>query len=159
MDLVQHCQPLPAVEALCGDGESPQLEILCESQCAQELLGSFSECSVEPALRPIFQSHCSDVVDHDGDGDIDLDDQECTNRGDSIVNNTDVCPIVGQGTGPISLGGSQCPGTCTGEHGIGVGKKAYLAKQFDASTLEMMRTLKRALDPHAIMNPGKLVDL
>ena len=50
-------------------------------------------------------------------------------------------------------------GSCTGEHGIGVGKKAYLAKQFDASTLEMMRTLKRALDPHAIMNPGKLVDL
>jgi hypothetical protein len=115
-DLIQHCKPLPAVEALCGDGESPQLEILCESRCTQELLGSFSECSVEPALRPIFQSQCSDVVDHDGDGDIDLDDQECTNRGDSTVNNTDICPIVGQGTGPISLGGSQCPGICTGEH-------------------------------------------
>ena len=115
-DLVQNCKPLPQVETACGDGESPQLEIVCESRCTQELLGSFSQCSVEPALTPIFQSHCSDVVDYDGDGDIDLDDQECTNRGDSIFNGTDVCPISGHGTGPISLGGSQCPGTCTGEH-------------------------------------------
>ena len=50
-------------------------------------------------------------------------------------------------------------GSCTGEHGIGVGKKQYLAKQYGEGAVEMMHTLKRALDPHHIHNPGKVVDL
>ena len=50
-------------------------------------------------------------------------------------------------------------GSCTGEHGIGVGKKKYLEKQYGAGAVEMMRTIKRAMDPLNIMNPGKVVDL
>jgi len=50
-------------------------------------------------------------------------------------------------------------GSCTGEHGIGVGKKPYLEKQYGAEAVEMMRTLKRALDPNNILNPGKVVDV
>ena len=50
-------------------------------------------------------------------------------------------------------------GTCTGEHGVGVGKKKYLAKEKGEGAVEMMRTLKRALDPHNILNPGKVVDV
>mgnify|MGYP002820389027 CR=1 FL=1 len=47
-------------------------------------------------------------------------------------------------------------GTCTGEHGIGQGKMQYMeAEHGDA--LEVMRTLKRSLDPDNIMNPGKIV--
>ena len=49
-------------------------------------------------------------------------------------------------------------GTCTGEHGVGYGKKKYLAAEHGES-LEVMRTLKRALDPENRMNPGKIVDL
>jgi D-lactate dehydrogenase (cytochrome) len=49
-------------------------------------------------------------------------------------------------------------GTCTGEHGVGSGKMKYL-KAEHGEGLEVMRTLKRALDPENRMNPGKVVDM
>ena len=49
-------------------------------------------------------------------------------------------------------------GTCTGEHGVGSGKKKYL-KAEHGEALEVMRDLKRMLDPQNRMNPGKVVDV
>lgn len=46
-------------------------------------------------------------------------------------------------------------GTCTGEHGVGVGKLKYQAREHGAA-LAVMETIKRALDPDHLMNPGKL---
>jgi D-lactate dehydrogenase (cytochrome) len=50
-------------------------------------------------------------------------------------------------------------GTCTGEHGVGQNKMKYLEAEHGAGALELMRTLKRAIDPDNIMNPGKIVAL
>ncbi len=47
-------------------------------------------------------------------------------------------------------------GTCSGEHGIGLHKQGFLVDEAGAGAVAMMRTLKRALDPKNIMNPGKI---
>jgi D-lactate dehydrogenase (cytochrome) len=48
-------------------------------------------------------------------------------------------------------------GTCTGEHGIGLGKREFLVEEFGAETVEVMRSLKATLDPRNLMNPGKVL--
>ena len=49
-------------------------------------------------------------------------------------------------------------GTCTGEHGVGVGKIDYLVAEH-GEALSVMRSMKIALDPDNIMNPGKIIKL
>jgi D-lactate dehydrogenase (cytochrome) len=49
-------------------------------------------------------------------------------------------------------------GTCTGEHGIGLGKKNSLQKELGLATINVMRSIKGALDPYWLMNPGKIMD-
>jgi D-lactate dehydrogenase (cytochrome) len=48
-------------------------------------------------------------------------------------------------------------GTCTGEHGVGLGKRQYLPLEHGEPAVEVMRRIKRALDPAGILNPGKIV--
>lgn len=50
-------------------------------------------------------------------------------------------------------------GTCTGEHGVGLHKMDFLVTETGDGAVEMMRSIKRALDPHNILNPGKIFAL
>jgi D-lactate dehydrogenase (cytochrome) len=50
-------------------------------------------------------------------------------------------------------------GSCSGEHGVGQGKMAYLEAELGSAALDMMRTIKRGLDPHNLLNPGKIFAL
>jgi D-lactate dehydrogenase (cytochrome) len=53
----------------------------------------------------------------------------------------------------------QLEGTCTGEHGVGLHKMGFLVTETGDGAVAMMRTIKRALDPKNIMNPGKIFSL
>jgi D-lactate dehydrogenase (cytochrome) len=56
--------------------------------------------------------------------------------------------IVGRA---LALGGS-----CSGEHGVGIGKREFLEQEHGAEALAVMRSIKTALDPRGILNPGKI---
>jgi len=50
-------------------------------------------------------------------------------------------------------------GTCTGEHGVGLGKQQYLRKELGEDVISMMRDIKQLMDPDNLMNPGKVVSM
>ena len=54
----------------------------------------------------------------------------------------------------LSLGG-----TITGEHGVGLAKKAFLKQQLGDASYALLRQIKRTLDPDNLLNPGKILDI
>ncbi len=86
---------------------------------------------------------------HAGDGNVhysvfvDRDDPEMVARGEDVYRR-----IVEKA---IDFGG-----TATGEHGVGMGKREYLTAEHGEEGVEAMRRIKRALDPHDTLNPGKI---
>ncbi|CAG8043536.1 unnamed protein product [Penicillium salamii] len=54
--------------------------------------------------------------------------------------------------------GLDMEGSCTGEHGVGLGKKGSLRKEVGPETIDVMRGVKRSMDPNWLLNPGKIFD-
>ena len=48
-------------------------------------------------------------------------------------------------------------GTCTGEHGVGTGKRTLLKEMLGDVGIDIMRNIKYSIDPKGIMNPGKVL--
>jgi D-lactate dehydrogenase (cytochrome) len=93
------------------------------------------------------QTSC--IVGHVGDGNFHClilfpdNDQEALEKAWALDRE-----IVAQG---LAFGG-----TCSGEHGIGLGKREFLEQEHGAEALAVMRSLKATLDPKGILNPGKM---
>jgi D-lactate dehydrogenase (cytochrome) len=90
------------------------------------------------------------IVGHVGDGNfhlsllVDLDDADEVARAEGLLERLVERALA-------------MDGTCTGEHGVGQGKIKYLAAEHGEVALAAMRVVKQALDPHDIMNPGKMI--
>ncbi|MDD9720481.1 FAD-linked oxidase C-terminal domain-containing protein [Sulfitobacter sp. PR48] len=90
------------------------------------------------------------VVGHAGDGNfhasllLDMEDAGEVARAESFISWLNEMAIA-------------MDGTCTGEHGVGQGKRPYLIKELGPEALSVMGAIKVALDPDNIMNPGKIL--
>ncbi|AWN40052.1 FAD-binding oxidoreductase [Methylobacterium durans] len=115
-------------------------------------ISRLAEC-VQAAKRDILESGLvAPIVGHVGDGNF-----HCL-----LLVDPDLPEEVARATGFIDrvVGHALAlEGTCSGEHGIGQKKMRYMAEEHAPATLALMRSLKRAIDPRGIMNPGKLLDL
>lgn len=111
-------------------------------------ISRLAECVTTAQARAEADGLRAPVVGHVGDGNfhslllIDMD-------------NPDEVAKAGAFVGWLNDLAISMGGTCTGEHGIGQGKRAYLEKEL-GEALPVMQTIKAALDPDNLMNPGKL---
>jgi len=113
-------------------------------------ISRLAECVVE-TKRDIDESHLvAPIVGHVGDGNFHcvvllmMDDQDEIARAEGFLDR-----LV---TRALAM-----DGTCTGEHGIGQGKKRFLEQEHGQAAVDTMAAIKHALDPHGIMNPGKVI--
>ena len=115
-------------------------------------ISRLAECVTE-TQRDIAESRIvAPIVGHVGDGNfhltllVDMDDADEVERAKGLSERLVERALA-------------MDGTCTGEHGVGQGKMKYLVAEHGAAALAVMASIKRALDPQNIMNPGKIVAL
>ena len=112
-------------------------------------ISKLAECVGAAAAKAEELGLISPIVGHVGDGNfhclplIDMDSPEEIEKAEEFV-------------GWLNDLAISMDGTCTGEHGIGQGKRPYLEKELGAAT-KYMAAIKSALDPDNIMNPGKII--
>lgn len=108
------------------------------------------------------------ILGHIGDGNFhesimyDAKDPQERAKVEHVVHNMVDLALEMEGTCTVSLHHQQiiCPVLIggQGEHGVGLGKKESLVKELGVETISVMQSIKRALDPNWIMNPGKIFD-
>jgi D-lactate dehydrogenase (cytochrome) len=124
----------------------PGSEVLTTDVCVP--ISRLAECIVATRAELDQASFPATIVGHVGDGNFHVQCMYAPGQIDEVE--AFAARLVERAQ---SMGG-----TCTGEHGVGIGKKKYL-KNEHGEGLEVMRALKRTLDPDNRMNPGKIFDL
>ena len=113
-------------------------------------LSRLAECVEETRADLEASGLLATIAGHVGDGNfhtmplLDMDDADEVERAKAFIDR-------------LAERALAMEGTCTGEHGIGQKKIKYLEAEHGPATLALMRTIKRAIDPLDIMNPGKVL--
>jgi D-lactate dehydrogenase (cytochrome) len=124
----------------------PGSDVLTTDVCVP--ISRLAECIVDPRAELDRASFPATIVGHVGDGNFHV---QCMLAPEQAAEVEAFAARLVERA--LAMGG-----TCSGEHGVGLGKKKYLEAEHGAA-LEVMRTLKRTLDPDNRMNPGKIFDL
>ncbi|HXW42899.1 MAG TPA: FAD-linked oxidase C-terminal domain-containing protein [Xanthobacteraceae bacterium] len=128
----------------------PGAQIIATDVCVP--ISRLAECVVETQSDIAASRLVAPIVGHVGDGNfhltllVDMDDADEVKRAQGLSQRLVERALA-------------MDGTCTGEHGVGQGKMKYLLAEYGEPALDVMRAIKRALDPLDILNPGKIVDL
>jgi D-lactate dehydrogenase (cytochrome) len=113
-------------------------------------ISRLAECVAETQEDIAASNLVAPIVGHVGDGNfhltllVDMDDAAEIKRAEDLLER-------------LVQRALEMEGTCTGEHGVGQGKMHYLLAEHGAAALQVMRSIKHALDPDGIMNPGKII--
>ncbi|MDC0227510.1 FAD-binding protein [Alphaproteobacteria bacterium] len=111
-------------------------------------ISKFSESIVETIEDLEKNNLIGPIAGHAGDGNFHISLMIDTNNEDEL---SKLKPFLDR----LSERAIRLNGTCTGEHGIGQGKRKYMLKEH-GNAVEVMKQIKNAFDPLKIMNPGKL---
>ena len=129
-------------------GLRPGAQAIASDVCVP--ISRLAECVAESQRDVAEAGLLAPILGHVGDGNfhlsllIDVDDADEVARAETVLERLVERALAMEGT-------------CTGEHGVGQGKMKYLAAEFGEGALAAMRAVKDALDPHDMMNPGKIV--
>ena len=115
-------------------------------------ISRLAECVEATKLDILESGIVAPIVGHVGDGNFHIQPMVDMNDADELARAKALVTRLVERA--IAMGG-----TCTGEHGVGQEKMKYLEREHGKPALDMMRALKRAIDPKNLMNPGKIVAL
>jgi len=125
----------------------PGAEIWATDVCVP--ISRLTECIVETKQDIHASRLLGPIVGHVGDGNFHV----------TLLVNTEDADELGRAKGVserLVRRALAMEGTCTGEHGVGIGKIDYLVEELGAA-VSVMRSIKRALDPDDLLNPGKII--
>jgi D-lactate dehydrogenase (cytochrome) len=111
-------------------------------------ISRLAECMVETKADIEETGLVAPIVGHVGDGNFHVSVMGMTEDAEEMAR---IKAFIDR----LNLRAIAMDGTCTGEHGIGEGKQEFLLREQGAN-VDTMQTIKAALDPHNIMNPGKI---
>lgn len=126
---------------------SPGREALVTDACVP--ISRLAQCISETREDAERSGLLCPILGHVGDGNFHV--TVLFNPADAGERQAAEALVEGIARRAIRLGG-----TCTGEHGVGLHKLSFMAAEHGPA-LGLMRTIKHALDPHGIMNPGKTI--
>ena len=127
--------------------QRPGSKILATDVCVP--ISRLAECILETKADISSTGFSMPIVGHVGDGNFHV-------APTVFPEDKQEMALVDEFHDRLILRALEMGGTCTGEHGIGLGKKQYLLRELP-SAVPLMKALKKALDPDNIMNPGKVI--